>query len=168
MARLWMVFVLGLLPALAQPPRSYWAWWDSPIRKDLNLTPVQNQQIRMTVKEYRDKLLELRTAIERAEADVADALDGDVFDQARANTAVERLAAARGEMLRTFSQLTVQLRAVLTTVQWRELQRQRPPRPAPGVIAQRPGPAAQPPANQVQPQHRPVAPPPAPAAAQKR
>ena len=47
------------IPALAQAPRGFFAWWDSPIARDLNLTDSQVRQIRTTVREYRPQLVRL-------------------------------------------------------------------------------------------------------------
>ena len=69
---LFAVLLAGSL--LAQPPRGFFPWWDRPVAKDLNLTVPQMRQIRMTVREYRDKLIEYRAAVEKAEAGLQDVL----------------------------------------------------------------------------------------------
>lgn len=121
-----LILLLALLPAAAQNPRGIFNWWDSPLARDLNLTEAQREQIRATVREYRGKLIDLRAAIEKAEAEVEDAFNDDTLNQQRATEAIERLAAARGDMIRTFSQMSLKMRTVLTQEQWRELQRRRP------------------------------------------
>jgi hypothetical protein len=47
-------------------------------------------------------------------------------DQAKANQAIERLIAARTDLTRTLSQMSLRLRTVLTEQQWHDLQRLRP------------------------------------------
>ncbi|NWF85293.1 MAG: periplasmic heavy metal sensor [Bryobacteraceae bacterium] len=110
----------------AQPPRGFYNWWDSPIAKDLNLSDDQMKQIRAVVRDYRARLIDARAAVEKAEAEMEDAFNDESFSQARASDAIERLVAARSELTRSFSQMSLRLRAVLTNEQWAELQKRRP------------------------------------------
>ncbi len=121
-----LTLLLCVLPAAAQNPRGLFNWWDSPIARDLNLTESQRDQIRGTVRDYRGKLIDLRAAVEKAEIEVEDAFNTETLDQQRATAAIDRLANARGDMIRVFSQMSLQMRTVLTQEQWRELQRRRP------------------------------------------
>jgi len=127
------------IPALAQAPRGFFAWWDSPIARDLNLTDSQVRQIRTTVREYRPQLVDLRAAIEKAEIEVEDAFNEENIDQRKATEAIDHLANARADLTRAISQMSLRLRSVLTPDQWRELQKRRPlrqgnaaPKKAPG------------------------------------
>lgn len=110
----------------AQPPRGFYNWWDSPVAKDLNLSDDQMKQIRSTVRDFRTKLIDARAAVEKAEAEMEDSFNEESFSQARANDAIERLVAARSEMTRSFSQMSMRLRAILSSEQWTELQKRRP------------------------------------------
>jgi Spy/CpxP family protein refolding chaperone len=103
-------------------------WWDSPLVQDLKLSEDQQAQIRNTVKEYRSKLIEMRATLEKAEGDLNDIYDEDKVDPKRANDAIERVVAARSDLTRTFSQMSLKLRAVLTLSQWQELEKRRPQR----------------------------------------
>jgi Spy/CpxP family protein refolding chaperone len=52
--------VVAHVAVWAQGPRPFpsgWErpWWDSPVVQDLNLTEAQQNEIRATVKEYRDR-----------------------------------------------------------------------------------------------------------------
>jgi Spy/CpxP family protein refolding chaperone len=114
------------LPLLAQPPRGFFPWWDTPIAKDLNLSEDQTKQIRGVVREYRSKLIDQRAAVEKAEGEFEDQFNDEIFDQRRAGDALERLVTARGDMTRSLSQMSLRLRAVLTAEQYRELQKRRP------------------------------------------
>jgi Spy/CpxP family protein refolding chaperone len=126
MFRYLLALILIALPALAQMPRGVFNWWDSPIAKDLNLTDDQTRQIRVIVKEYRIKLIDLRATTEKAEAEFEDVFNEEAFDQRRANEALDRLVTARTELMRGFSQMSLRLRALLTPEQYRELQKRRP------------------------------------------
>ena len=112
---------------LAQMPKSLYAWWSRPvITRQLNLTNVQRQQIRSTVLQYRPHLIDIRAEVNKAEIDLEAQFDHDPVDQAKANQAIERLIAARTDLTRTLSQMSLKLRSVLTEQQWRDLQRLRP------------------------------------------
>lgn len=125
MKRLWLVAILLAAPLVAQPPRNFFAWWDSPVVRNLNLTADQQKQVKDTVREYRMKLIDLRAAVEKSEAEVEELFNEDSFDQRRTSDAIERLVNARGDLTRALSLMGVRLRATLTPEQWRELQKRR-------------------------------------------
>ncbi len=141
--RVLMRVLFGLaLPALslAQDPAggppggpgggpSWWErpWWNSRLVQDLNLTETQQSDIRVVVREHRDKIMEIRTAMQKADGDVEDAFAGNPVDQRKASDAIERLSSARGDLTRTFSMMSLKLRTILTAEQWQELQRRQPP-----------------------------------------
>jgi Spy/CpxP family protein refolding chaperone len=125
--------VLMTALAMAQPPppppRPIFAWWDSPIAHDLNLKEEQNKQIREVVKSYRNRLIDQRSVVDKAEGELEDVFNEDKIDQKKANEAVDHLAAARAEMSRMVSQMTLKLRTILTAEQWHELQKRLPKGP---------------------------------------
>ncbi|HME05482.1 MAG TPA: periplasmic heavy metal sensor [Bryobacteraceae bacterium] len=110
----------------AQLPRRFYAWWSSPVVQDLNLSPEQQRRVRQTLREYRPHLQDIRTAVDGAEQDVEEQFNADPLDPQRVDKAIERLIAARAELTRTLTQMSLKLRTVLTQPQWQELQRRRP------------------------------------------
>ena len=106
-------------------------WWDGPLAQDLKLTEEQQRQIKKAVKDFRPKTFELVTAVNKAEAEVQAAFNEDPVDQKKANDAIDRLVAARGDLFRLNSQRDLKLRSLLTAQQWQDLQKQerqrRPP-----------------------------------------
>jgi len=122
--------LLGLLlsgSVFGQMPKSLYAWWSKPvIARQLNLTNVQRQQIRATVLQFRPHLIDIRAEVNKAEIDLEAQFDHDPVDQTKANQSIERLIAARADLTRTLSQMSLKLRTVLTDQQWRDLQRLRP------------------------------------------
>jgi Spy/CpxP family protein refolding chaperone len=127
MRLLCLLALAAVLPVAGQNMhRGAFNWWDSPVAKDLNLSPEQLQKVQSTVHDSRSKLIDLRASVQKAELDVEDAFNADSFDAKRASEAVDRLSAARAEATRSLAQLSVRLRGVLTTEQWRELQKRRP------------------------------------------
>jgi len=127
MKLLCLVALAAALPAVGQNmPRGPYAWWDSPVVKDLNLSPEQTQKVQAAVHESRRKLIDLRASVQKAELDVEETFNAENFDSRRATEAVERLAAARAETGKALALLSVNLRSVLTVEQWRELEKRRP------------------------------------------
>ena len=126
------------------------AWWDSPIAQDLNLTPDQHNQIKATVREFRDRLIEQRAAVQKAEAHLADMMDESQVNEGKTKDTIDRLVSARGDLMRSVSQMSLKLRMVLTPQQWQELRRRRS---QPG--GQRLGGPGLPPRQQPQMQPRP-------------
>ncbi len=121
--RVWALLLTFSALAAAQLPRGFFPWWDQPIAKDLNLTDTQSRDIKIAIREYRTKLIEERAALEKAEVELQYLFNDDVVDAKKANQAIEDLANARLHLTRTFSQLFLQVRLVLTPQQWQELQK---------------------------------------------
>lgn len=120
-------------PAQSQMPRGLFPWWEGRFVRDVNLTSDQRGRIREILREHRGALIDQRAAVQKAEAEVEDLFNEEQVDQKKALDAIDRLIAARNEMARTYAQMSLKLRAVLTPEQWRELQRRRgdPARPKP-------------------------------------
>ena len=122
--------LIGILlsgSVFGQMPKSLYAWWSKPVvARQLNLTNVQRQQIRATVVQFRPHLIDIRAEVNKAEIDLQAEFDHDPVDQTKTNQAIERLIAARADLTRTLSQMSLKLRTVLTEQQWRDLQRLRP------------------------------------------
>jgi Spy/CpxP family protein refolding chaperone len=125
----------------AQPVRGPFPWWESPLAKSMDLSDAQNRQIRTTVADYRDKLRDLREAVNRAESNLESIFNEETVDQHQANDAIDQLAAARSELFRTTSQMDLKLRTILTTQQWQILRSQQRPGRGPGQPRRR-GPGA--------------------------
>ena len=113
--------------SFAQMPKGVYNWWSRPqIAQSLNLSPAQRQQIRATVVQYRSHLMDVRAQVNQAEQDLAAQFNRDPVDPSKTNEVTERLIAARSDLTRTLTQLSLKLRLVLTEQQWQELQRRRP------------------------------------------
>lgn len=115
----------------ARPPRPFVSWWEGPwwngrAAQALNLSDAQKSEINGIVKDYRTKMMDLRGTMEKADTDVESAFGESPVDQRKANDAIEKLAAARGDLTRTLSQMSLKMRVVLTAEQWQELQRRSP------------------------------------------
>lgn len=131
MNKLVCVLLVSAGTLAAQTPRMF-PWWDSPIARDLNLTDDQNKQIIAVLREFRPQMTNLRATLEIAEGDLTDIMNEDAVNTVKANEAIEKVIAARGELTLAVSKMSLRLRLVLTPQQWRELQRRQPQRTWPG------------------------------------
>jgi Spy/CpxP family protein refolding chaperone len=121
---LWLAAAFPLVLS-AQSGRSLFPWWDNPLSRDLNLNDTQRTQIQAVVKEYRNRLVDERAAVEKAEGELEDAFSEDTVDQRRAAEAIDHLTAARGELTKSLAQMSLRMRTVLTVQQWQDLQRRQ-------------------------------------------
>jgi len=131
MLRLIPVAVLVSASLLAQMPKSLYPWWGNKIVvRQLDLTQAQVRQIRAAVSDAQPHLLEVRAKVLRAEQSLEDLFNSDPVDQAKTNQAIEQLIAARTDLTRSLTELSLKLRVLLTAQQWQQLQRLRPNRDA--------------------------------------
>src|SRR5437667_12836599 len=110
-----LIAILAALPLIAgaQGRRGSFAprdWWDSPIVDGLDLSDSQRKQIQSTLRDYRNRLVDARAAVDKAEGNLDDIFnDGPVSpgeSQRRADEGVDRLANARAELTRVVSQVS--------------------------------------------------------------
>ncbi len=120
-----VLFASGVTLLAQMPPG---AWWNSPAFKEMNVSPQQMREIRMTVREYRPKLQELRAAVETADHNLQAEFNKDPLDNQKASAAIDQLTSARSELTRTLSQMGLKLRGVLTLQQWQDLVKRFPPK----------------------------------------
>lgn len=98
-------------------------WWTSDVVRDLGLRPAQTQKIRLIARSYRDRLFDARNNAQKAEADLEDLLNDPRVNVNAAQPVIERLAQARANSTRVITEMSIQMRSVLTQDQWRELVR---------------------------------------------
>jgi Spy/CpxP family protein refolding chaperone len=133
-------FLAAFLPGVlcAQVPMGEVCRQQQKPAPDLNLSEAQQKQISTICKDSFKKLSDLRGAWRRAETELQEAFDESPVDQAKSNTAIEHLAAARSDLFRATSQMDLQIRTVLTDEQWKEL-KQRARHGGPGRPGGPPG-----------------------------
>lgn len=100
-------------------------WWENPLinNPELNLSETQRRQMQATTREYRNRLVDARATVDKAEGDLQDAFNDGTADERRVNELIDRVVKARGEMLKLVTQMSWKLRANLTPEQWRQLRR---------------------------------------------
>lgn len=123
--RLLLLVFVASLTAFGQI-RDFFPWWDTPLARDLNLSDEQTQKIQSIVREYRDRLIDMRANVEKSENQLSDLVNDEHPDPQKANAAIERILTTRTELTRAVAQMGFRLRLVLTPGQWRELQKRRP------------------------------------------
>lgn len=98
------------------------AWWSNPsLVQDLQLSEQQQRKIRETVHSFRPRLVDARGETQKAEGDLLDLLNDERFDSSRAKEVVEKVTKARADSTRVFTEMSLNLRTILTLPQWREL-----------------------------------------------
>ena len=138
-----LVWWVAHSPVRAQVPGLF-PWWNSPIAGNLGLSDVQKTQIRARLDEWLDRIIILNRNLNEAEAAMRAQFDREPIEERKATEAIEKAVAARAELTRAVSMMSLQLRQVLTAEQWRELQRRQeqrrpPPDNQPGGPPPRPG-----------------------------
>jgi Spy/CpxP family protein refolding chaperone len=123
----------GLWAQPTRPPVATSYWWQSKVVvNSLNLSDGQVKQMNETQAAYVGRLMDLRAAVNKAESNFESIFNQETIDQRKAEAAVDQLAAARGDLTRTISELSLKLRNVLTSEQWQQLRDQQAQRPLPG------------------------------------
>jgi Spy/CpxP family protein refolding chaperone len=127
MKRTLAIFVLAVImgashPVVAQSPN--FTWWNNPVLvKDVNLTPDQTEKIRAIVRSYRDRLFDARNNVQKAEAQLEDMMNDETVNPAAVKPVIERVVNGRANSLRLVTDMSVQIRTVITADQWRQLVR---------------------------------------------
>lgn len=119
-----LALLIGASRLTAAPPTNF-TWWNNPVLvKELNLTPEQTEKIRAIVRSYRDRLFDARNSVQKAEAQLEDMMNDQTVDPAAAKPIIDRIVNGRANALRLVTEMSVQLRTVITADQWRQLVRQ--------------------------------------------
>lgn len=103
----------------------FFPWWEGPMVNGLDLTDTQRTEIRSVIREYRGRMMEVRSAVQKAEGDLDAVFNEETVDQRRGAEAIDRLTKARADMTKSVSEMSLRMRALLTIAQWQELQRRQ-------------------------------------------
>jgi Spy/CpxP family protein refolding chaperone len=101
--------------------RAQFPWWNSPVAKEVGLTPAQTQRIRQIVHSYRDRLFDVRNEVQKAEAALDELMNEGEMNAEAAKPVINRVAQARANSSRVFLEMSTHIREVLTYDQWRQL-----------------------------------------------
>ena len=108
------------------PPGNWWK--NSELAQQLQLTDQQRQQLEQAFVEHRMKLVDLRGDVEKQEIKLQSLMDVDRPVESQVMAQVDRLLAARGNLEKEFTAMTLNFRRIVTPEQWRKLQAVRGPR----------------------------------------
>lgn len=110
------------------PQRFVWnggAWWtNTNLVSRLGLTDDQKSKIEKAFENRKQNLSDESTQLDKQEAQLAALLAADPVDHNAVLSQIDRVAQARGDLERTNSAMTLEMREVLTAAQWQQLQSQ--------------------------------------------
>jgi Spy/CpxP family protein refolding chaperone len=118
--RILLLLIAAGLSLYAQN-RAEFPWWNSPVVADIGLSQEQTAKIRQVVRSYRNRLLDARNNVQKAEGDLEDVMNDDHINPEAVKPVIDRLANARAASTRVVLEMDIELRSVLTFDQWRLL-----------------------------------------------
>lgn len=114
-------------------------FWNNPkIAEKLKLTDEQRKAMDQILLDHREKLIDLRAALEKAELPMESLLRVDQPNEAKVLAQIDKVAQARAELEKANARFLLAIRAKLTPEQWKLLEAERRERREPGQNKQRP------------------------------
>jgi hypothetical protein len=108
--------------SVATQPNAAW-WTDAGLVARLGLTAEQMKKVEATFDQYRQTIVQNTTDLAREEAALARLLETDPLEPAKIiSPQIDRVVQTRGELERTNSKMTLEMRQALTRAQWVQLQ----------------------------------------------
>ena len=145
------------------PQGEHMRWWNNPkLVEWLKLTDVQRKAFDGILLDHREKLIDVRGNVEKAELEMEPLMSADQPNEAKILAQIDKVAQARAELEKANARFLLAIRAKLTPEQWKLLQAYRinHEHGGPGREGQRPNQPGQ------DGQHRQTPPPPAPQGAE--
>ncbi len=101
-------------------------WWNNPkMVARLKLTDEQRKDFDGILLEHREKLIDLRASLERAELEMEPLMRGDHPDEAKILSQIDKVAQARADLEKANARFLLAIRNKLTPEQWKLLQTAR-------------------------------------------
>jgi len=101
-------------------------WWNNPkLVERLKLTEEQRKAFDAVLQEHREKLIDLRGSLEKAEVAMEPLMSADQPNEGKILAQIDRLAQARAELEKANARFLLAIRAKLTPEQWKQLQADR-------------------------------------------
>jgi len=99
------------------------AWWtNTALVQQLGLTDDQKAKIERAYENHRQNIVSSTQMLDKEEAQLAKLLEADPIDRNAVLTQTDHVIQARGEVERTNSAMTLEMRESLTLAQWMQLQ----------------------------------------------
>jgi Spy/CpxP family protein refolding chaperone len=101
-------------------------WWDNPkIVAELKLTDDQRKAMDETLFQHREKLIDLRGSLEKAELALEPLIKDDQPNESKILAQIDKVAQARAELEKANARFLLAIRGKLTPEQWKQLQADR-------------------------------------------
>lgn len=105
-----------------RPPIATQYWWENKLAvNSLDLSEAQTRQLSAIQTSYVARLMELRSAVTKAENNLDEVFKQSPSDDLKAEAAIDQYAYARESLTRELSRLSLKMRNVLTADQWQDL-----------------------------------------------
>jgi len=101
-------------------------WWNDPVVIDkLKLTDDQRKSMDQILFQHREKLIDLRANVQKAELEMEPLMHEDQPNEGKIVAQIDKIAAARAELEKGNARFLLELRGKLTPEQWKALQELR-------------------------------------------
>lgn len=101
-------------------------WWNNPnVVKQLTLTDDQRKAMDAILLEHREKLIDLRASLEKAELVLEPLMGDDQPNEAKILAQIDKVAQARAELEKANARFLLAIRGKLTPEQWKQLRADR-------------------------------------------
>jgi Spy/CpxP family protein refolding chaperone len=98
-------------------------WWNNPrIVEKLKLTDDQRKAMDAIFQNHREKLIDLRANVEKAEVEMEPLVKADQPNESAVMSQIDKVAQARAELEKANARFLFALRAKLTPEQWKQVQ----------------------------------------------
>ena len=98
-------------------------WWNNPrVIERLKLTDEQRKAMDATLLEHREKLIDLRASLQKAELEMEPLIKDDQPNEGRILAQIDKVAQARAELEKANARFLLAIRGKLTPEQWKQVQ----------------------------------------------
>jgi Spy/CpxP family protein refolding chaperone len=98
-------------------------WWNNPrVVEQLKLTDEQRKSMDATLLEHREKLIDLRASLQKAELELEPLMKDDQPNEARIVAGIDKVAQARADLEKANARFLLAIRGKLTPEQWKQVQ----------------------------------------------
>ncbi len=105
------------------PHGDHGRWWNNPkLIEKLKLTDEQRKAMDDILQQHREKLIDLRAAVDKAELEMEPMVRADQPNESAVLAQIDKVAQARAELEKANARFLFALRAKLTPDQWKQVQ----------------------------------------------
>jgi Spy/CpxP family protein refolding chaperone len=101
-------------------------WWNNPkLVSELKLTDAQRKSMDDILLSHRERLIDLRASLEKAELSLEPLVRADQPNEVQVLAGIDRVAQARAELEKANARFLLAIRGKLTAEQWKQMQADR-------------------------------------------